>query len=121
MANKRDIKKQIRFVCGEVAFNCMLAEECFNDVDSQKMYEIIMKVAALQHHSTENLSFSFEKTPRDFDNRAEYNKAAREYYKAAYKSFVEEFNKKLQDIVKEMNALLSPAQREINKQAAQKN
>lgn len=120
MANKRDIKKQIHYVCGELALNCIFARDFIEGGDSEKLNQIIVDIASLQSHALDNLNFSFDKTPKDFDNRSEYNKAAAKYYHKAYKSFANEFNKKLKDIVKQMNEQLSPEQRELNKKAAAK-
>lgn len=120
MANKRDIKKQIHYVCGELALNCIFARDFIEGGDTDKLNQIIVDIACLQNHALDNLNFSFDKTPNDFESRAEYNKAAKKYYHLAYKSFVNEFNKKLKDIVKQMNELLSPEQRELNKKAAAK-
>lgn len=117
MANKRDIKKQIHYVCGELALNCIFARDFIEGSDPNKLNQIIVDIARLQSHALDNLNFSFEKQPCDFTTRAEYNKASQKYYHLAYKSFVSEFNKKLKDIVKQMNEQLSPEQRELNKKA----
>ncbi len=118
MANKRDIKKQIHTVCGELAMNCIVTRDCVGGIDEKAMDGIIVKIARLQSHALQNLSFSFDKTASDFTDRSAYNKAATKYHKAAYKSFIDEFNKSVQEIVNEVNALLPAAQRELNKQAA---
>lgn len=120
MANKRDIKKQIHYVCGELALNCIFARDFIEGGDKAKLNQIIVDIARLQSHALDNLNFCFDKQPGDFTSRAEYNKAAQKYYRLAYKSFVNEFNKKLKDIVKQMNEQLSPEQRELNKKAAAK-
>ena len=103
MASKRNLKKQIRYICGEIAVECILARECVKDIDVAKMNEIVIKVADLQEKSVRNVSFAFDKVPHDFESRALYNKAAAKYFKNAYKVFYVEFNKHIQEIVKEMN------------------
>lgn len=118
MANKRDIKKRIHYVCGELAMNCIFAQDYIPGIDPDAIAGIVMRIAKLQSHALENLHFSFDKVPSDFENRKEYRRAANRYNKAAYKSFADEFNKKLKDIVTEMNGFLTPEQREINKNAA---
>lgn len=120
MANKRDIKKQIHAICGELALNCIVTRDCVAGIDENAMNEVIVKIARLQSHALQNLSFNFDKTPSDFSDRAAYRKALAKYNKTAYKSFVDGFNKTIQEIVKEVNALLPASQRELNKQAANK-
>ena len=39
MANKRILKKQIKYICGEVALQCIITRECFNG-NSDKLNEI---------------------------------------------------------------------------------
>lgn len=118
MANKRILKKQVRHVCGDVAAECILASEFLPGVDSQKMREIIVELATLQDNILNNASFSFDKTPAQFESAKEYNKARRNYYAKAFASLKKEFNTKIEAIVKEMNSTLTAEQREENKKIA---
>lgn len=118
MANKRDLKKQIKYICGEVAVECILAREYMEGINADKMNDVVFEIAELQQKSLKNATFAFDKTPKDFDNGKEYNRAANAYFKNAYKVFYAEFNKHIQAIVKQMNELLPAAQREINKKIA---
>lgn len=118
MANKRDLKKQIKYICGEIAVECILAREYVDGINAEKMNEIVFEIAELQQKSLKNATFSFDKTPKDFGNKKEYHHAANAYFKNAYKVFYAEFNKHIQAIVKQMNELLPAAQREINKKIA---
>ena len=120
MANKRDIKKQIHAICGELALNCIVTRDCIKGIDQSKMDDVIVKIARLQSHALQNLTFNFDKVRADFPGKAEYNKASHKYFKAAYKSFTSEFNKSIQEIVNDINALLPHAQKELNKEAAKK-
>lgn len=117
MANKRNIKKHIHYVCGELALTCIITRDCFEGVDRSKLNDLLLKIAALQSNAVKRLNFSYEKTKKDFPNPADYNKAKNAYEKKAYKSFNSEFNAKIADIVKELNAQLTPKQRELNKKA----
>lgn len=119
MANKRQLKKYIRFICGSIACECITAREFIDDIDPEKMNAIVVEVAMLQEQAVKNASFSFDKTPRDFESKKAYNKARRNYYSTAYTKLNAEFNEHIAKIVKEMNALLSDEQREINKKVAQ--
>lgn len=119
MANKRNIKKEIKYICGDIAGECILAREFIEGIDAKKMNDIIIRIADLQTHALKNVSFSFDKSVKNFDSIKEYHKAKRQYNAQAYANFRENFNNSLSDIVKAMNGLLPNAQREENKKAAQ--
>ena len=109
MANKRSLKKEIRYICGDIAVESMLASDMVKDIDPRKLGEII------QINALKNASFAFDKTPSDFENRKAYNAARHAYFKKAYASFHTDFNKELQSIVKSMNALFPHAKPEAAK------
>ncbi|MCM1292124.1 MAG: hypothetical protein NC111_00175 [Bacteroides sp.] len=120
MANKRELKKQIKYICGEVALECIITRECVENTDSEALNNLVIRLAELQEKSIKNATFSFDKTPKDFENKKAYHKAAYEYFHKAYASFYAEFNKQVQAIVDDLNKAIPAAQREANKQAANK-
>lgn len=119
MANKRILKKQIKYICGEVALQCIITRECFNG-NSDKLNELIIATADLQESTLKKVTFSFDKTAKAFAHRAEYQKAATAYFKQAYGVLQKEFNGSIQEILKKLNAEMPAEQREANKQAAAK-
>lgn len=119
MANKRILKKQIKYVCGEVALQCIITRECFNS-NAEKLNELIIAVADLQEKTLKNVTFAFDKTASAFGNRADYQKAASAYFKQAYGVLKNEFNGQIQEILKQLNAEMPAEQREANKIAASK-
>lgn len=118
MANKRDLKKQIRNICGGLATECVLATEFAPGIDKEKMNEIIGKIAGLQENTLSRTSFSFDKSIRDYDNRHEFIVAKKAYYHKAYNKLVKDFNDTVEEIVKEMNAALPQEVKDANKAAA---
>lgn len=118
MANKRDLKKEVRYICGGLATECLLAADYVKGVDRNVMRAIVGKIAALQANALQGVSFSFDKVASDFDSVADYNKERRAYYKAAFDSFRKKFNTRVQEIVKEMNAALPQEIKDANKEAA---
>lgn len=106
MSSKRDLKKHIRYACGDTAAEILTAYEIDN-LDSKTVGDIIGKIARLQTSSLANVSFSFDKTTRDFDSKKEYNKARRAYSKEAYTKLQNQFMTGLEEIVKDMNATLT--------------
>lgn len=103
MTNKRMLKKQIRLVCGDLAAESIMALHIIPNADSQKLSDCVVKIAELQTQALNRASVSFDKTPREFANKAEYNKARKAYYSAAFKSLVQHFNKQVEEILHEMN------------------
>lgn len=119
MANKRDLKKQIRYACGDAAAEILTAYEIDN-LDSTVVGNIVGKIANLQVKLLENATFSFDKTPRDFENKKAYHEAKRSYLKEAYGKLRSELNAGLTEIVKDMNATLTPEMKEANKRLVSK-
>lgn len=115
MANKRDLKKQIRYMCGDLATECLIAADYVKGVDGNEMRRIVGEIAALQENAIAHASFSFDKVPGDFASRNEYNRARTVYFKKAFASFREKFNLRIQEIVKQMNAALPKEVKEANK------
>lgn len=115
MANKRDLKKQITYICGDVATECLIAADYVKGVDAGKMREIVCKLALLQENALKSASFAFDKVPGEFASRQEYNKARAAYFKTAYGSLRDKFNNRILEIVKEMNAALPQEVKDANK------
>lgn len=115
MANKRELKKAIKTVCGDLAGECLVARDFVPNIDRKKMEEIIFKIADLQYSTIENVTFSFDKTAGSFDNKHDYKKARDAYFKKGYTKLTSEFNKSVEEIVRKMNSALPAAQKEANK------
>lgn len=103
MANKRLLKKNIRYVCGDVAAECITSAYLIPNIDKNILNDAVVKTAELQTGALSGVNVSFDKTPAAFENKAAYRAARRKYYRAAYKNLIDNFNKQLVEIVKEMN------------------
>lgn len=106
MSNKRQLKKHIAYVCGELAAECIVASNLIKGVDTPAMEKLVVKIAVLQNSTMRHVNVAFDKAPRDFENAAAYHKARNAYYRAAYGSLLESFRKSVAEIVNEMNAAL---------------
>lgn len=106
MTNKRQLKKHIRYVCGELAVNLLIANAGIKGFDSSKTSEIVGKIAILQETSVSRVSISFDKGVADFADHKAYRLAHAKYFAAAYGKLLEEFGAKVQEIVHEMNAAM---------------
>lgn len=117
MANKRELKKEIRKVCGDIAAECLLAKYLIKGADGKALNAVINDVADLQISAVDNVTFSFDKLPHDFENRAEYNTARHTYFAKAYASLRAKFYGKVNEIVKNMNAAIPQEARDAVKKA----
>ncbi len=115
MSSKRSLKKNVRYVCGDLAAECILAKAYVEGVDEKVMSNIVIKIAQLQEATLRKISFCFDKVSKDFESKSKFNKQKSEYMKAAYRSLKSDFNKKVLDIVKEMNTALPQSQKDLNK------
>lgn len=106
MANKRQLKKQIRYICGDVAAECTLARHLLDGVDTDKLEEALFHIAELQQKTLARANVIYDKTPSEFTSKSEYSKAKEIFFNKAFTALREDFNKRLQEIVSEMNSAL---------------
>lgn len=106
MSSKRQLKKHIAYVCGELAAECIVAANLIKGVDTKAMEKLVVKIAILQDSTMRGVNVAFDKAPRDFESLSLYHKAHNAYYRAAYRSLLETFRKSVAGIVNEMNAAL---------------
>lgn len=120
MANKRDLKKFIRNTCGALAGEILLARAAFPEIDRKDVNKIICDIAALQSESLAKASISFAGTTDNNEEgaKAKYRAAKSAYYRTAYTKLLDEFDAKVREIVKSMNASLPEGVRLAIKEAA---
>ncbi len=106
MANKRDLKKMVNYVCADIATECLIASEYVKGVDAAKMDAVIAKLADIQTLALSNIAFSFDAVRSDFANPKDYNKAKSAYFHRAYQSLKQKFHEKVNEVVKDMNQAL---------------
>ncbi|MBO5779794.1 MAG: hypothetical protein J6R27_01640 [Muribaculaceae bacterium] len=103
MANKRILKKQIRYICGDVAAECIMSKIFIPGVNQEKFDDIVIKIAELQTTALARTNVAFDKAPRDFESGAAYRKARKQYFAKAFSALKVGFEEQLNAIVKEMN------------------
>lgn len=118
MSNLRQLKKQVRLVCEDLASECLIAQSLFKGVDRDAMNKVIDAVASLQENALRNASFRFDKTEADFPDRAAFRKARSEYFRKGYTAFWTHFSDHVQEIVKQMNAALPKEVKDANVKAS---
>lgn len=103
--NKRNLKKTIKYLCGDLAAEVILASYIAENVDKTEVSNIISDIASLQTDAVSKVTFSYEKTQKDFPTVKEYRKAHRTYCATAYRTLCTDINTKVGEILKKMNAL----------------
>lgn len=93
MSSKRTTKKQIRYTCGDLAAECILAKTFIPGVKENEMANIIIEIAKLQQEALEKASIATNKE--------------------AFHALNAEFNKTIEEIVKKMNAALPAEEKKL--------
>ena len=106
MANKRQLKKAIRFACGDMAGECIFASETLEGTDIEKWDNIILNIALLQEEAVNRVAVKFDKKPKDFETAKAYNQARNAYFKNAEKELSKYLHEETEKIVAAMNALV---------------
>lgn len=119
-ANKRLLKKEIRSICGALAGECVVAKITIPGVNPEEFNKIIYELADLQESALRLVSVDFPQGPSSFDSKKAYVEARRAYFKEAFTKLKIEFNKRVEEIVKEMNAALPEEQKKANKDSVAK-
>ena len=117
MANKRDLKKFIRNTCGNIALDMVIVGDHFSQIDKKDVEKIVFDCAVLQTTTISRLGIAFDRTEADFATKAEYAAARRKYFRRAYTALLEQFDKDVEELVKNMNQALPDEVRQSLKQA----
>lgn len=117
MANKRNLKKYIRTSCGAAAVDMILARDAFPQIKRGDVYNIVAQAVALQQGSLSRVGINFDHAPKDFENKAIYNKERAKYFRQAYAKLLADFADGLDELVKKMNEALPEEVRKQIKEA----
>ena len=117
MANKRGLKKRIKYICGDLASDALIASVLFPEkVDENKINAIINEIVALQEDTLALTSFVFDRGRREFANDGEYRAARKNYFSVAFKKLNKDFIERALEIVKQLNEVVPvDARRAVSK------
>ena len=118
MSSIRRTKKEIRYACGDIAAELLIAAHAIKGFDRVATNEIIGEIASLQVDALAKCSFDYDKVRSDFENGKEYRKARRQYVAAAFRKLHEEVAGRMQAIVDKMNAAMPEHIKEAAKKQA---
>ena len=106
MSSIRRTKKYIRYACGDIAAELLIASHAIKDFNSAVTPDIITDIASLQVDSLSKCKFAFDKAKSDFEDGKAYRAAKHKYTAAAFNKLKEEMSAKTQKIVHKMNAAM---------------
>lgn len=106
MASIRKTKKNIRYACGDIAAELLIASHAIKDFNKAETTKIIGEIASMQVDALAKCSFDFDKAKSDFETGKAYRQARSKYASAAFHKLSEEFGKRMQEIVDQMNAAM---------------
>lgn len=105
MQSKRDLKKQIRYICGDLVGECLLIGEVCEEEKLDDLNQLIVDLAVLQEGTIAKTNFCFDKSRKEFASAHEYRKARTKYVHEAYRTLHKQFNESLKDAVHRMNEI----------------
>ena len=111
MANLRDFKKEVNYVCEDLATDALIASQLFPEkIDFNRVNAIINEIAALQDDTFKLLKISFDKGRKEFATLREYRRARSAYFTTA-------FNKLKKDFVDRANAIIDQLNEAVPEEA----
>lgn len=112
MQSKRDLKKQIHYICGDLVGECLIIGEVCPEDKLDELNQLIVDIAILQESTVSRMNFSFDKTEKNFSTPREFKLARNAFYHRAFSSLHKEFNDALSKIVHRMNNIAGLAKAE---------
>lgn len=106
MASIRNTKKEIRYACGDLASELLIASHAIKGFDKSVTRQIIGEIASMQVDALSKCSFAFDRAHSDFENGKAYREAHSKYVAAAFRKLKKEMAEKTQAIVDRMNAAM---------------
>ncbi len=92
MANKRDLKKVINYVAGELLSECLFNKYYVPGVEAEKVEVLMGKIISIQDEFLCRVGANGDKAPKAV--------------KAYYRKLREDFDKAINEVLEEMNALV---------------
>ena len=112
MANsKRAIKKEIYRICGALAGECVMARLAVPGIDSEALNKCVYDLAELQMSALKLVSVDFPGSQKSYATRKAYTDARRAYFRASFAKLRQNFNKRIEEILHEMNVALKAAKK----------
>lgn len=117
MANKREFKKALDFMGGELCENMMLTYVNEEKSDKKKISEAIGKILAATDSARKNANIFFDRGPKGYADRKAYSKEKRNFFKTLFDKIVTDYNEAISESLKIFNSALPESVKEEQKQS----
>lgn len=121
MANKRTLKKAVDILGADMCESMMIAYVNVENADRKAIADAIGKITDGVETARHHANTFFDRSAKSFGgDRKAYNKAKRAFNKALFARIIADFNKVVNESLKEFNGALPKAEKEANKASAAK-
>lgn len=121
MANKREFKKFVDELGATVIDEMVDAYRNVKDVNHDKIAEAMEMLLGAIGKAKNNSNVFFDRGERAFQDKKEYAKAKKEFFKALFNKIQTEFSEEVNQALKLFNSALPAEERERNKAYASAN
>lgn len=115
MANKRTFKKFVNGMASNVCEDMMIYRLSVKGIDSEAVESAVEKVIAAAARACVKANIRFDKAPRDFESKHEYNVSKNKFFAAEFSKISTEFIDEINVALKQFNAAVPQEQRQQNK------
>lgn len=118
MANKREFKKNVEALGGELCENMMVTWYNVEGADKKAISNAIGKVLGGVEAARSHSNVFFDKGAKAFSNRHEYSKAKKAFFRQLFNKIIADYNQVINDALKEYNGALPQEVKDANKAIA---
>lgn len=118
MANKREFKKYVDELSSSLYNEMMINYYNVENIDKEQISKAITKVLGAMETARMNSNTFFDKGVKAFDNKAEYGKAKKIFFKKLFKKIISDYSAEIEDALKSFNAAIPADTKEKNKEFA---
>lgn len=115
MGNKREFKKTAEAIGASVCESMMTTYYNTSGVDKEAIEKAIANVLGAVGAARSNANITFDKGVKAFDSLATYSKAKNEFYKKLFVKISDDFNKEIDEALKQFNAAIPADVKESQK------
>lgn len=104
MANKREFKKYVGEISTSIVQDMMVVYYNIDKANREGIDKAVIEILKAGEKAIMHANVKFDKSPRAFETKNEYKKAATQFYKSLYKKVNQEFAKEINAAIATFNA-----------------
>ncbi len=106
MANKRLLKKTVGAVSGSVIDEMFYALGTVEKADKEAISNAIARIVEVSEEARKNSNITFDRGVKAFGSLKEYSVEKRKFYKALFNKILTDYNKGIEEALKEFNGAI---------------